>query len=789
MRLPTKQHRLERHISALICVAVVWLGACGCQGPQFDRLDGSQSLFASGQEPVVENGPPPSRPPRRDVPTRDASTPPAGDAGAQSIATAKATITEQLNRGHRETAAKHYEQAEVCYRSVLELEPDNAIANHRLAVLADRRGDFATSEKCYLIALKREPNDPDLLSDLGYSYLLQGRPTESERCLFAALRANPLHQKARDNLGLLYAKQGDRERAFEMVKRSVGEAEARSRLAQFFPPAQPAVRAEDTFTASFSPASSPAAAADVKPAAATPLPDVAQSSPSPPRAVEPAGTADQSPLERQIALMMEQERQRAIQERLKREAGASQIAPPAQVPAPRETLTTSIDTEPVPHPAARPLPASDIVNVDRSAEPVASPPVVPSGRVPDDRINDAFAAIDREGTENAGAPSPPADNAPSQDNAPAQSVAPTPWRNPTAEATTHFAPQQSTNPLASMPLWPAQSPTRPAAAFQGTTSAATMSPSAEVAPPAPVARPKIVVAPTPPPPSVPNDWGPVGTMLPSDQSAAARNDFLSAPADTLSPARTPQAPWDDSLRIEPNRELADRPAAPSRVLTTRPASAEQKDGWDRDAEATPPQWNNQWPGANVNTDGQTPSGPDSRVDPVLDSQLSPSQANPSPRIVPTGILPSTHETSTHETSTRGTSTLVPPTGSPQRPMQRRKPDELDEFEAQIQKNNSKSSSGRSSSNAGAAMKPAAPGDPSTAGRDPWPLRIEPHRDPPPLFAPDDGSARDKKLPIDKENSFDAGNNWSDVPPWPSKPASGSSSANQNGGPAIRPGSF
>ncbi len=253
MRLPKTKHRLKRHVAALVGVAIVWLGACGCQGPQLDRLDGSPSLFAS-QEPVVDNGRPPSRPPKA---TRRDSIGSAVERRGSPIesATGKATITEQLNRGHRETAAKHYEQAEVCYRSVLELEPDNPIANHRLAVLADRRGDFATSEKCYLIALKREPNDPDLLSDLGYSYLLQGRPIESERCLFAALRANPLHQKARDNLGLLYAKQGDRERAFEMVKRSVGGAEARSQVAQFFPPAHPVVRAEDTFTAFFSPAS------------------------------------------------------------------------------------------------------------------------------------------------------------------------------------------------------------------------------------------------------------------------------------------------------------------------------------------------------------------------------------------------------------------------------------------------------------------------------------------------------------------------------------------------------
>ncbi len=228
MRLPTQQHRARAGtFRRLVGVALVWLCACGCQGLQFDRLDGSPSLFAS-QEPVVDNGPPPAHPPKDNAPARDTSALPAGDAVAQSDLNLKATINEKLNRGHREAALKHYEQAELCYRSVLELEPENAIANHRLAVLADRRGDFATSEKYYLAALKREPNDPDLLSDLGYSYLLQGRPMESERCLFAALRANPRHQKARDNLNLLCCqRRATAIRAFEIVKALlVGEAEA-----------------------------------------------------------------------------------------------------------------------------------------------------------------------------------------------------------------------------------------------------------------------------------------------------------------------------------------------------------------------------------------------------------------------------------------------------------------------------------------------------------------------------------------------------------------------------------
>ncbi|HET6326415.1 MAG TPA: tetratricopeptide repeat protein [Planctomycetaceae bacterium] len=773
MRLPKTKHRLKRHVAALVGVAIVWLGACGCQGPQFDRLDGSPSLFAS-QEPVVDNGPPPSRPPARETST-------AQTADAPSNLSAKATIDEKLSRGHRETAAKHYEQAEICYRGVLELEPDNPIANHRLAVLADRRGDFAISEKCYLIALKRQPNDPDLLSDLGYSYLLQGRPTESERCLFAALRANPLHQKARDNLGLLYAKQGDRERAFEMVKRSVGGAEARSQVAQFFPPAHPVVRAEDTFTASFSPAAPQAdsshdetpapaqtsvvegnrqsqirsSAGAVPTQAAQPVPS--QLGPSQPNTVDSTATAGQSPLEKQLAELMEKERQRATEERVQRESLGLPVASSAQAVAPIESPTTSIATEPTPRPAPRLQPEAAVAE-DRSAGNPVNLPVVPPGRIPDDRINDAFAAIDREGSENSGTTAPATDNP-----AASQSTSLPPSGNSIGGARTYLPPQPQPNPLASMPIWPAQSSTRPAAAFQAatprtptfqtTTSPATTSPLGEEGTPGP-APPTASDLAQPRAPRVTNDlndWESSRSSAQQGPSALPRNDFETA---------TSGAASSDSIRIEPNHNAEDRTPNSAAPRVTRTANTDSKDGWEQDAESSTPQW----PGANTGAGDQTPSSTGSRISNPFDSRPS-----SSPHIVPTGI--------------------VPASGDSAQPAGHRAPDELDEFEAQIKKTNSKSTSGRSSSNAGTASKPAAPGDPSTSGRDPWSPRIEPRRTPPPLFAPDDSVPTDKKPPIDKQNSFDSGSNWSEVPPWPSKPASGSSSADQNAGPAIRPGSF
>ena len=100
---------------------------------------------------------------------------------------------------------------------------------------------------------------------------------------------------------------------------------------------------------------------------------------------------------------MEKERRRATEERLQRESVGLPIAPPAQAAA-IESLTTSIATEPAPHPTPRMQPES-AAPVDQSA----GVPAVPTGRVPDDRINDAFAAIDREASDDAGTTAPAAD--------------------------------------------------------------------------------------------------------------------------------------------------------------------------------------------------------------------------------------------------------------------------------------------------------------------------------------------------------------------------------------------
>ncbi|HEV8070660.1 MAG TPA: tetratricopeptide repeat protein [Planctomycetaceae bacterium] len=761
MSSPTKRHRLERQASALACASLAWLGACGCQSAQFDRLDGSPTVFGSGQAPVVDNAQPSAHPSARDT-----SSSQGGDSLAQSPGINEAVITEKLNCGHREAALKHYEQAEVCYRSVLELDPENAMANHRLAILADRRGEFATSEKCYRTALKREPNNPDLLSDLGYSYLLQGRQAESEQFLLAATRANPQHRKALDNLSLLYAKLGDRDRALEMLKRSVGESEARVRLAQLFPQSRPATSEEETITASFAPFSSPEIAAKSGETTAQPsidaerngqrethstvaagLPDGLKSNSSATGGPDAAVAVGKSPLEKQLAELMEQERQRALTERAQHETISTQIAPPTEpARASSESLAATHLFDQPPQQPVRPEPSA---TATPRVNDVFTPPAAASSRVPDDRINDAFAAIDREGSDSSTPAASPTDRPASSQPAPASS-----WDSAGGEPKINIVPTPPANRLTSLPRSAQSSQSSLATpAGQATTSPWTDSPSS---PATRLNASDTAVSRTAQVPNDSSDWESARTAAPVPVNAAPASVFSAA---------TPNATFP-----------ADSPPPQNTSAPTPPASAGSNDAWDHEVESSTAQS----PGGNAGTPvQQTPTASRTQVNDAFDGP-----SNQSPRIVATGI--------------------VPASGSPARSPGQRKPDELDEFESQIQKNNLKIIPGRSLSNAAAGAKPpvqplsreqraaanklAVPGD-SADGPDPWSTHVEPPRDLAPMFSPDTSAGTDKKPLGQKKDEFDTGTNGSDVPAWQGAPAPATAPANRDAGPAIHPGSF
>jgi Flp pilus assembly protein TadD len=368
-RLP---HRLRTGQLALAVVATFVLFT-GCQTPPFEHVDSACTGFNANHMPT---GDPPNASTASTSSTTAASTTAASTTAASTTAAASETsssgtsttatgnealIVENLNLGHREAALNRLDQAEAYYRRVLELQPDNSVANHRLAVIADKKHDYARAEHYYLTALQREPRNPDLLSDVGYSYLLQGRREDSERCLIAATRLDPAHAKALHNLSLLYASNGDYDRAFDALRRALGENEARAQIARLFPKGRPQTNDKDAMVASF----------------------------------QPMESSDRGP-------------------------------------------ATTVD-------------AGDVTATTTNAPTMNAPPLAPQasssrsagGRIPDDEINDRFAAIDRE--------SPPVSQSTALPSAPANGAPAATSSNGTDAAPVSAVP--GADPLASMPLW------------------------------------------------------------------------------------------------------------------------------------------------------------------------------------------------------------------------------------------------------------------------------------------------------------------------------------------------
>jgi len=228
---------MKTHWTSFLVVAALLVG---CQSPTFNN-------------PLAHRAGSNLRQPPAGAAASGQSTQGSLTASARGSATSAApSVNELLSQGHsaflqadrlerenrRADAQRLYAQAKSFYQQVLQRDPKNATAHHRLAVIADKQGDFRTAETHYLAAISADPNNADLLNDLGYSYLLQGRYAEAERYLQSALQHNPAHPQAINNLGLLYAKRGEYQRALAMFRRTGSETEARRKLAQLLPPGQ-----------------------------------------------------------------------------------------------------------------------------------------------------------------------------------------------------------------------------------------------------------------------------------------------------------------------------------------------------------------------------------------------------------------------------------------------------------------------------------------------------------------------------------------------------------------------
>lgn len=123
------------------------------------------------------------------------------------------------------------EESSHLYQSVLQTDPKNQLAHHRLGILAARRGEHDVALDHFNDAVSSGEPTSQLLNDIGYTRYLKNELGLAEDSLRQAIRINPQFKAAHSNLGLVLAEQGKVDEALVEFRKAASEAEALSNLA------------------------------------------------------------------------------------------------------------------------------------------------------------------------------------------------------------------------------------------------------------------------------------------------------------------------------------------------------------------------------------------------------------------------------------------------------------------------------------------------------------------------------------------------------------------------------
>ncbi len=124
-----------------------------------------------------------------------------------------------------------HEEAEKLYLGVLEGNPQERTACHRLGCLAVGRGEHSRGIEYFQRAAVEGDVSGALWNDMGYVLYLQHELSQAEANLREAIRKDPHFKNAHSNLGLVLAEQGKFDEALTEFRQSSDEAGSFSNLA------------------------------------------------------------------------------------------------------------------------------------------------------------------------------------------------------------------------------------------------------------------------------------------------------------------------------------------------------------------------------------------------------------------------------------------------------------------------------------------------------------------------------------------------------------------------------
>lgn len=121
-------------------------------------------------------------------------------------------------------------KAEQTYRVMLQRNPKNVTAMHRMGIVCSKMGRHAQATRHLMDAVKAQPDNPQLLTDLGYALYLQNDLPAAEIALEEAIKRDSSSKRSFNNLSLVLGHQGRMDEAYQVARSVLSAEEAHANI-------------------------------------------------------------------------------------------------------------------------------------------------------------------------------------------------------------------------------------------------------------------------------------------------------------------------------------------------------------------------------------------------------------------------------------------------------------------------------------------------------------------------------------------------------------------------------
>ncbi len=126
-----------------------------------------------------------------------------------------------LQQGMEKHNQRLYQEAELNYRKVLDIDPEQPDAIHFIGVLAYNVGNFTAAKKYLRQAIQLSPDHAGCYCNMGNVYQQEGDFKTSIQYYEKTLKHDASHHLAMNNLGVAHIRLGDYDRAVRYIKQAL----------------------------------------------------------------------------------------------------------------------------------------------------------------------------------------------------------------------------------------------------------------------------------------------------------------------------------------------------------------------------------------------------------------------------------------------------------------------------------------------------------------------------------------------------------------------------------------